>query len=111
MDFLHSITVTVHHRVADRNGDATITDSYVLTGCAISLASRTRAYEQEDFSHDSVQARSILFAPNGSDIRSSDVIELDDGTLWHVWGLPTQFKSPFTGYQPGMQVPIRHLAG
>ncbi len=111
MFFAHSITVTVSHREVDRNGDYTVTGSYRLPGCAISLASKTRAYETETFEQDTVRALTILFAPGGSDIRSSDTITLEDGTVWHVWGLPTNFSSPFTGWQPGMQVPLRHFSG
>lgn len=112
MFFAHSITVTVTHREVDRNGDYTTTGSYQLPGCAISLASKTRgSTETETFEQDTSQARTILFAPSGSDIRDTDTITLDDGTLWHVWGLPTNFSSPFTGWQPGMQVSLRYFSG
>lgn len=111
MLFSNPITVTVNHRVIDRNGDYTVTDSYTLPGCAISLASKTRAYEKETFERDTLMGVTILFAPAGSDIRSSDTITLVDGTVWHVWGLPTDFSSPFTGWQPGMQIPLRHFEG
>jgi hypothetical protein len=109
--FPHAISVTVNHRAIDRNGDYIVTSSYRLDGCAISLASKTRAYETETPDRDIVRGSTILFAPTGSDIRINDTIVLDDGTIWHVWGLPTEFQSPFTGWQPGMQVPLRHFAG
>jgi hypothetical protein len=111
MFFAHSITVTVTHREIDRNGDYTATSSYRLPGCAISNASKTRAYETETYEQDIVRASTILFAPSGSDIRVADVITTDDGLVWHVWGLPTDFNSPFTGWQPGMQVPLRSYQG
>lgn len=111
MFFAHPLTVTVHHRAINRDGDWTITASYQLSGCAISLASKTRAWETQTFEQDTVRGMSILFAPAGSDIRSDDTIEEPDGTLWHVWGMPTDFASPFTGWQPGMQVPLRHFTG
>lgn len=111
MFFAHSITVTVSHRSVDRNGDWAVTTSFQLPGCAISLASKTRAYETETFEQDTLKALTILFAPAGSDIRSNDTITLDDSTVWHVWGLPTDYKSPFTGWGPGMQVPLRHFSG
>lgn len=111
MFFAHPITVTVNHRIIDRNGDYTITSSYRLAGCAISNASKTRAYETETFERDTVRASTILFAPLGSDISINDTITTDDGKTWHVWGLPTDFNSPFTGWQPGMQVPLRYYSG
>lgn len=112
MFFAHPQTVRVNHRQIDRNGDYTVTDSYDLPGCAISLASKTRAYETETPDRDTVRAQTILFAPSGSDIRINDTITLlVDGTTWHVWGLPTGFQSPFTGWAPGMQVPLRLYEG
>lgn len=112
MFFAHPITVTVNHRAIDRNGDYTVTSSYRLSGCAISLMSRTRgASATETFERDTVRASTILFAPLDSDIRIDDTISTDDGKTWHVWGLPTDFNSPFTGWQPGMQVPLRYYTG
>lgn len=111
MFFSHGITVTVNHRAVNSDGDYTVTGSYVLAGCAISNASKTRAYETETVFEDTVRALTILFAPSGSDIRTSDTIALNDGTTWHVWGLPTDFSSPFTGWAPGMQVPLRFYSG
>lgn len=111
MFFPHPISVTVNHRAIDRNGDYTITSSYRLNGCAISLTRKAQNSELETFERDSVQALTTLFAPSGSDIRINDTIVLDDGTTWHVWGLPTEFQSPFTGWQPGMQAPLRHFQG
>lgn len=111
MFFPNAISVTVSHRTIDRNGDWTVTSSYRLDGCAISLASKTRAYATETFEQDTIMGITMLFAPSGSDIRVDDLVTLDDGTIWHVWGLPTQFQSPFTGWTPGMQVPLRHFSG
>jgi hypothetical protein len=109
--FPYSITVTVSHREVDRNGDYTVTDSYQLPGCVISLGHRSMAQENETFEQDTVRAATILYAPTGSDIRITDTVTLDDGTVWHVWGLPTNFSSPFTGWQPGMKVPLRYFSG
>lgn len=112
MFFAHPQTVRVNHRTIDRNGDYTVTDSYDLPGCAISLASKTRAYETETPDRDITRGSTILFAPGKPDIRINDTVTLlDDNTTWHVWGLPTAFQSPFTGWAPGMQVPLRYYSG
>lgn len=114
MFFPHPISVTVNHRAIDRNGDYATTSSYRLDGCAISFSGKagvSRTGEIGGFEHDTVKASTVLFAPSGSDIRIDDIIVLDDNTAWHVWGLPTEFQSPFTGWQPGMQAPLRHFAG
>lgn len=114
MFFAHPMTVTVNHRAIDRNGDYTVTSSYRQPNCAISFSGRAgagRTGEQESFERDTLRAATILFAPADSDIRINDTIDMDDGTTWHVWGLPTTFSSPFTGWQPGMQVPLRLYEG
>jgi hypothetical protein len=115
MFFAHPQTVRVNHRVIDRNGDYTITDSYDLPGCAISFtgkAGASRTGETGGSEQDTVRASTVLFTPGKPDIRINDTITLlDDGTTWHVWGLPTAFQSPFTGWAPGMQVPLRYYSG
>lgn len=111
MFFPNPITVVVNHRIIDRNGDWSTVGSFALTGCAISAASKTRAYETETFERDTLRGITILFAPSGSDIRVDDTVVFPDGTVWHVWGLPTDFSSPFTGWAPGMQVQLRYFAG
>jgi hypothetical protein len=114
MYFPFGITVTVNHRAIDRNGDYAVTSSYRLAGCAISYAGKAgagRGNEQESFERDTVRASTVLFAPSNSDIRINDTVTLDDGSTWHVWGLPTSFASPFTGWQPGMVVPLRLYEG
>ena len=114
MSFAHSMTVTVNHREIDRNGDYQVTSSFQLDGCIISFAGRAgagRTGEQESFERDTVRASTVLFAPSGSDIRTNDTVTLPDTTTWHVWGLPTDFSSPFTGWAPGMVVPLRLYEG
>lgn len=112
MFFAHGMTVTISHRIMTPDGDYQVTDSYRLAGCALSLTSKVRGvYQTQTFEEDRVRILSFLFAPTGSDVRRSDTITLDDGTLWHVWGDPTGFVSAFTGWQPGMQIPLRHFSG
>lgn len=114
MFFAHPMTVTVNHRAIDRNGDYTVISSYQQPNCAISFAGRAgagRTSEQESFERDTMRAATVLFAPADADIHIDDTITTPDGITWHVWGLPTTFSSPFTGWQPGMQVPLRAYMG
>lgn len=114
MFFNHGITVTVNHREIDRNGDWTVVESYLLAGCAISNVGKSgagRTGEQDSYERDTVHSSTVLFAPADSDIRIDDTIVLNDGTTWHVWGLPTTFGSPFTGWTPGMQAALRLYKG
>jgi len=109
--FAQPTTITVNKRRVDRNGDWVVVSSFQVSGCAISLASKARAYEYQTFEQDTVRGISILFAPSGTDIETDDTVTLDDGTTWHVWGIPTDYQSPFTGWQPGLQVQLRYFAG
>lgn len=111
MFFNQAITVTVAHRSRNTDGDYTVTDSYELAGCAVSVRSRARAYATENAFEEYTRGDLTLFAPTGSDIRSDDTVTLPNGDLFHVWGYATDFSSPFTGWQPGMQVPLRSTRG
>lgn len=114
MTFANALTVTVHHRVINATGDYTVTDSFTLGGCAISISvGRTsrRSFEDETQDADLIRSDVILYAPPGSDIRSSDTVTLPDGTEWGVWGIPSEYASPFTGWRPGLQVRLRRHTG
>jgi hypothetical protein len=114
MQFPFPLTVTVNHRVINETGDYTITDSYELPGCAISISvGRTsrRSFEYETFESDVIRADIVLYAPPASDIRSDDTVILPDDTVWSVWGYAADYASPFTNWRPGMQVRLRRYTG
>lgn len=114
MQFPFGVTVTVHHRAATVTGDYEVTDSYDLPGCAISISvGRTsrRSFEYESSERDLIRGDCVLYAPPGSDIRSSDTVTLPDTTVWSVWGYPAEYASPFTGWRPGLQVRLRRFTG
>lgn len=114
MNFPNPITITVHHREINATGDYTITDSFTVDGCAISISvGRTarRSFEEETYESDQVRSDVILYAPPGSDVRSSDTVTVPDGTEWAVWGIPAEYASPFTGWRPGLQVRLRRYTG
>jgi hypothetical protein len=114
MQFKFAVTITVHHQEVNATGDYTVTDSYELPGCAISISvGRTsrRSFEVETFDSDLIRGDCVLYAPPGADIRSSDRVTLPDGTEWSVWGYAADYASPFTGWRPGMQIRLRRFTG
>lgn len=114
MQFAFALTVTVHHREVSETGDYSVTDSYTLSGCAVSISvGRTsrRSFEYDTFESDIIRGDCILYAPPASDIRSSDTVTLPDGTDWSVWGYAADYASPFTNWAPGMQVRLRRFTG
>jgi len=114
MEFPFPLTVTVHHRVINETGDWSVTSSYELPGCAISISvGRTsrRSFEYESFESDVTRADIVLYAPPASDIRGDDTVTLPDATVWSVWGYAADYASPFTNWRPGMQVRLRRYTG
>lgn len=51
-----------------------------------------------------------LFAAYGSDIRSTDQIDVD-GVLYDVDGEPGQWRHPLSGWQAGCEVALTRAAG
>ncbi len=114
MQFPFAVTVTIHHRAVNETGDYTVTDSYQLAGCAISISvGRTsrRSFEFETSDSDLIRGDCVLYTPPGSDVRSSDTVTLPDATVWSVWGYAADYASPFTGWRPGMQIRLRRFTG
>lgn len=114
MQFPFGVTVTVHHREVDENGDYVVTTSEEIPGCAISISvGRTsrRSFEYESFDRDLIRGDCVLYAPPGADIRSTDTVTLPDATVWGVWGYAAEYASPFTSWRPGMQVRLRRFTG
>lgn len=114
MQFPFGVTVTVRHREVNATGDYSFTDSFEISGCAVSISvGRTarRSFEFHTFERDLVQSDVVLYTPPGADIRSTDVVVLPDGTEWNVWGIAADYASPFTGWRPGMQLRLRRYTG
>lgn len=51
-----------------------------------------------------------LFAPYGSDVIHSDLLEVD-GVLYEVDGEAGPWKSPFTEWEAGLEIALRRAAG
>lgn len=109
MHFPYSFTVTVTHFTENGDGDWIFASSEVISGCAVSP--NKRSFETSTYLEDTVRADLTLFAPSGSNISSTDRVTLPDETVWDVWGYGADYASPFTGWAPGMQVPLRRYQG
>lgn len=50
----------------------------------------------------------VLYCPVGSDVLASDRVELeDDDAVYSVVARPVNWKSPFTGWNPGLVVKLK----
>lgn len=107
--FASGVTVTVTRPGGtDRNGDPLPTATHDIEGCG--WAPRTSS-ESNDRGN-AVIVGLTLFAPYGADITASDSLLLpDDDTPWYVEGEPGNWRSPFTGWQPGLEVALTRQKG
>lgn len=120
--FAFGITVTVHRYPEgqpqkNRWGDkATVPTPHTVSGCAFWLRGSNELVEARDTVLDS----GALLAPFGADIRAVDEITLPTvdavppayrGTRWKVQGSPAEWRSPFTGWQPGTEFTLTREKG
>jgi hypothetical protein len=105
MDFPHGVMVTLRSvtTTTDDNGDATTATVESQWGpCAV--APRYAA-EQADPRSTPVIVGKVVYGPSVA-IDSDDQLVID-GEAWQVDGLPGEWVSPFTGWAPGIEVPVK----
>ncbi len=81
--------------------------SVTITGCAFDPGGSTEAV---DIGRAPVTTSPRLFAPVGSDIKSGDRI-VARGATFEVDGNPADWRSPFTGWNPGIVVGLQLVEG
>lgn len=113
MRFPHGQTVTVIRPARkDITGDPTASPPvpHTIAGCAIARGSRQSATGGTDSNHDRRDATVTdvdLFCPPGADIRAGDRVMLPgDDTVYLVEGQPGRWHSPWTGWEPGVDVKL-----
>lgn len=117
--FAYGITVTVARRPPekDRWGDRPgVPPTHSVDQCAFYLATSTELVE----ARDTVLDNGRLLAPYGADIVFADEITLPNvdavppayrGTHWKVDGSASEWRSPFTGWQPGTEFTLTREKG
>lgn len=105
--FPYGITVTVETLGQDRYGNRTVATSATVPGCAFAPGPST---EQMD-GRDEVAEQGNLYAPAGTAFAPTDRIVLPDGTTWEVNGTPSAWASPWTGWNPGIAIPLKRVVG
>ncbi|MFC9432687.1 hypothetical protein [Nocardia sp. NPDC057030] len=113
MIFPHGQTVTVIRPAAKTStGDPSGPPSapHTIAGCAIGRGSRLSAGSGTDSETDHRDATVTdvdLFCPPGADIRAGDRVLLPgDDTVYLVVGQPGRWHSPYTGWEPGVDVKL-----
>lgn len=115
MDFPYGETVTRLRR-------PTITDSYSdedevgdwddayeldIDGCAFNPGTSSEPLE---VARTAVITRPEVYAPAGADVLAGDRLVVRDVT-YDVVGNPADYRSPFTGWQPGLVISLEAVDG
>ena len=105
MDFPYGITVTLRSTVTatdDYGNETTVVTESAWGPCAV--APRTSSESTDPHSPALIVGQTV-YGPEVS-IDSDDVLVID-GEEWQVEGMPGVWRSPFTGWAPGIEVPIK----
>lgn len=107
MSFPFGITVTVEQRSQDRYGQRTTTTTATVAGCGFAPGASSEALDKRD----QVAEEGNLYAPPGTVINPTDRVVLPDNTVWEVTGTASSWQSPWTGWTPGVVVPLKRVTG
>jgi len=107
--FRNGQTLTVIRRTRDAYGDYTSRSTHAVPGCAVTR--RSTLETTEGGARATVVTRLWVYAPPGSDVVPSDLVELPDGTRWNVDGDARTYASPFTGWAPAHRFALVRATG
>ena len=106
--------VTVRRYETDRYGDRQQVSTHQVQRTAFAPRPNEMGRGSQELTdrRATVIADAELYAPYNADIKTTDVIELEDGSLWEVAGSPERWAGAFsTGWLPGAVVPLRRMTG
>jgi hypothetical protein len=106
----HGITVTLLREDRDRFGDVTLVEDGAIAGCAWAPRTRTADTEETDRSAQ-VSSGRTLWCPPGAPVTAHHRVRFPDGTVWQVRGEPDDWRSPYTGWNPGLQMELERVTG
>lgn len=120
MDFPHGVLVTLRSTVTttdDFGNGTTETTESEWGPCAVAPRYAT---ESTDPRVPPVIVGKIVYGPptaiDSDDTlwlgETDDAIDGDDKRIWwQIDGLPGEWANPYTGWQPGIEVPVKRTAG
>jgi len=114
MRFAHGETVTVLRRPArDKFGDTSYVAHHDIDNVAVDLRGSDEPNPSGAPTLDRPLATydATAYMAVGSDVIASDIVELADGTQYHVVGRPERPRHPRTGNQPAVIVRLRRIEG
>lgn len=108
-------TVTVLRRPPrSKFGDAEFQEHHTISGVGVDWAATDEpnsGNSNADNNREAVVTDVVLYCPWGSDVLSSDRVELPDSDVYRVIGKPARWRDPFTGSTPGVVVKLQRIEG
>lgn len=116
MHFPHGVTLTIRTgstSAPDRYGDSTATSptDTAWGPCAVAPRSST---ERADERSPAVITALTIYGPQPGPSSAALIVFPSGHTYegeWLVDGIPGEWKSPFTGWAPGVEVAVRRASG
>lgn len=105
MDFAHGVTITVRSVTTTTDPLGNTSEVVVEESWGPCAVAPRYATESTDPRVPPVIVGKTIYGPT-RDLDSDDRLVID-GTEWQVDGLPGEWTSPFTGWAPGMEVPVK----
>ena len=104
-------TVTLHRRVLSPKPDQDGNDVYIPTdipipGCAFDPGGSVESVQGQDM----VTTKPTVYAPPGTVVLATDGVTVR-GLPYEVDGAPSDYISPFTGWNPGVVVRLKAVTG
>lgn len=87
--------------------DWSIATSLSIDGCGFDPGGTG---ERLDLARNVITTQPKVYAPTGSDVLASDRLVVR-GVTYEVDGRPEDWRSPFTGWQPGLVIPLKASEG
>lgn len=107
MRFADTVTITVSRPTRDAFGDVTTAVRHTVADCAVIRRAST---EQGD-RRESVTRDLGVLVPGDADIRATDIVTVPGEGAFQVLGAPVSWRSPLTGWDPGVLVTLRQVTG
>jgi hypothetical protein len=82
-------------------------DELEISGCGFNPGQSSEPVQD---ARTAVIARPEVYAPAGSDVHAGDRLTVR-GVTFEVDGNPADWRSPFTGWSPGLVIPLKNVEG
>jgi hypothetical protein len=104
---LRATTVTDPYSGEETGKSWTDPNIALIEGCAFNPGDSTEPLQD---ARQSVITRPTVYAPYNADIAAADRLVVR-GTTYEVDGRPLPWKSPFTGWTPGLEIKLKDVEG